>query len=128
MEPPVGELLDACVRYAAGAQVYLQRGTLWLSIDILHRMRGLLMEIFTRTHGGGRSPQRFEAAADGALQARLGATLPQADPASLRASLAALIDLMENDLDDLTDGQLHLTDGQRTVLRQVCQRLAPSPP
>ena len=127
-EPPVGQLLDECVRYAAVAHVYLQRGTLWLSIDILHRMRGLLMEIFTRTHGGGRSPQRFEAAADGALQARLGATLPQADPASLCASLAALIDLMENDLDDLTDGQLHLTDGQQTVLRQVRQRLASSPP
>ena len=27
-EPPIGELLDACVRYAAGAQVYLQRRTL----------------------------------------------------------------------------------------------------
>lgn len=122
-EPPIGELLDACVRYAAGAQVYLQRRTLWLSIEILHRMRGLLMEIFTRTHGGGRSPQRFEASASGSLQARLGATLPQPHIASLAASLAALGDLMENDLENLTDGQLHLTDGQKAVLRQVSRRL-----
>ena len=86
-------------------------------------MRSLLMEIFTRTHGGGRSPQRFEAAADDALQARLGATLPQADPASLREALKALIDFLENDLDNLTDGQLHLTDGQQTVLCQVRERL-----
>ncbi len=124
MEPPVGQLLDECVRYAVGAQVYLQRQTLWLSIEILHRMCGLLMQIFTRTHGGGRSPQRFDAAAGGALQARLGATLPQADLASLRMALGAMIDLLENDLDDLTDGQLHLTDGQLTVLRRVRERLS----
>lgn len=122
-EPPVGQLLDACVRYAAVAQVYAQREILWLSIEILHRMRSLLMEIFTRTHGGGRSPQRFEAAASGTLQARLGATLPQAHIVSLAASLAALVTFLENDLEDLTDGQLHLTDGQQTVLRQVSGRL-----
>lgn len=122
-EPPVSQLLDECVRYVAVAHVYLQRETLWLSIEILHRMRSLLMEIFTRTHGGGRSPQRFEAAADGGLQARLGATLPEADPVSLSAALIALIDFIESDLDNLTNGQLHLTDGQKTVLRQVSRRL-----
>ncbi len=127
-EPPVGELLDACVRYAAVAHVYLQRGNVWLSIEILHRMRDLLMQIFTRTHGGGRSPQRFEATADGALQARLGATLPQADLTSLREALEALIDFLENDLGDLTDGQLHLTSGQQTVLCQVREQLASSNP
>ena len=103
-------------------------GTLWLSIDILHRIRGLLMEIFTRTHGSGRSPQRFEAAADEALQARLGATLPQADPASLRTSLVALIDLLKNDLDEMSDGQLHLTERHQAVLRQVREQLAPAHP
>ena len=123
MDPPVGQLLDECVRYAVGAQVYLQRQTLWLSIEILHRMCGLLMQIFTRTHGGGRSPQRFEAAADVTLQARLGATLPQANVASLHESLAALIDLLQNNLEDLTDGQLQLTAGQNIVLRQVSERL-----
>jgi len=122
-EPSPGHLLAACVRYAAVAQVYLQRASLWLAIEILHRMRGLLMDIFVRTHGGGRPLHRFPAIAPAGLQAQLSATLPQADPSSVRAALAALIDLLENDLAVISNGQLALTAGQQTVLRQVRLRL-----
>lgn len=122
-EPAPGHLLDACVRYAAVAQVYVQRESLWLAIEILHRMRSLLIDIFVRTHGGGRPLHRFTAIAPAGIQARLGATLPQAIPSSLRAALAALIDLLENDLDVISNGQLALTAGQQTMLRQVRLRL-----
>ncbi len=125
-EPALGPLLDACVRYAAVAQVYLQRASLWLAIEILHRMRGLLMDIFMRSHGGGRPLHRFAATAPAGLQARLDATLPQADPSSVRAALAALINLLENDLAVISNGQLTLTAGQQTVLRQVRLRLGRS--
>jgi predicted nucleotidyltransferase len=122
-EPSPDHLLAACVRYAAVAQVYLQRASLWLAIEILHRMRSLLMDIFVRTHGGGRPLHRFPAIAPAGLQAQLGATLPQADPSSVRAALAALIDLLENDLAVISNGRLTLTAGQQTVLRQVRLRL-----
>lgn len=122
-ELSLDHLLAACVRYAAVAHVYLQRESLWLVVEILHRMRGLLMDIFVRTHGGGRSLHRFPVTAPAGLQARLGATLPQADPSSVRAALAALIDLLENDLAVISSGQLALTAGQQTVLRQVRLRL-----
>ncbi len=123
-EPPINHLLEACVRYAAVVQVYLQRESLWLSIEILHRMRDLLMQLFVRTHGGGRSLHRFPATAPAGLQARLSAALPQAaDSASVRAALEVLIDLLENDLVEITDGELALTAGQQTVLRQVRLRL-----
>jgi hypothetical protein len=118
-EPSPDHLLAACVRYAAVAQIYVQRASPWLAIEILHRMRSLLVQIFVRTHGGGRPLHRFPATAPADLQARLGATLPQADPSSLRAALAALIDLLENDLEVISNGQLALTAGQQTVLRQV---------
>lgn len=125
-EPSPDHLLAACVRYAAVAQVYQQRASLWLAIDILHRMRSLLMQIFVRTHGGGRPLHRFPASAPAGLQARLGATLPQADASSLRAALAALIDLLENELAVISNAQLALTAGQQTVLRQVRLRLGHS--
>jgi hypothetical protein len=64
-----------------------------------------LMQLFVRTHGGSRSLHRFPATAPASLQARLGATLPQADLSSVRAALEALIDLLENDLVEITDGQ-----------------------
>lgn len=122
-EPAPDHLLDACVRYAAAAQVYLQRESLWLAIEILHRMRGLLMQLFVRTHGGGRPLHRFPATAPAGLQALFSATLPRVDPSSVRAALATGIDLLENDLAVISNGQLTLTAGQQTVLRQVRLRL-----
>lgn len=122
-EPQVGQLLDECVRYAAVASVYSLRGSPWLAIEVLHRMRSLLIEIYVRTHGGGRSLHRFDAAAPAALKAQLDATLPQATPSSLRSALATIADLLDHHLGDITDGQLHLTEAQQIVLRKVQERL-----
>jgi predicted nucleotidyltransferase len=122
-EPSPDHLLAACVRYAAVAQVYVQRVNPWLAIEILHRIRIHLMQIFVGAHGGGRPLHRFPVIAPAGLQARLGAALPQPDPSSLRAALAALIDLLEYDLAVISNGQLALTAGQQTVLRQVRLRL-----
>ncbi|HKZ86292.1 MAG TPA: hypothetical protein VJ793_21890 [Anaerolineae bacterium] len=52
VQPPLSRLLDACVRYAAVASVCLQRGQIWSAVEVLHRMRGILMELFARAHGG----------------------------------------------------------------------------
>jgi hypothetical protein len=122
-EPQVGQLLDECVRYAAVASVYVLRGSPWLAIEVLHRMRSLLIEIYVRTHGGGRSLHRFNAAAPAALKAQLVATVCHATPSSLRSALAALIDLVEGDLDNWADGHLQLTNGQQTILHLVRTRL-----
>ena len=123
VEPPTSQLLNACVRYAAVAQVYLQRRKIWLTVEILHRMRGILMQIYTRTRGGERAYQTFEAEADVALQTRLGTTLPQYDPSSLRHSLEGLLDIMQNDLEYLASGQIRLTSAHESILNQVRKRL-----
>ena len=119
VKPPLSQLLDACVRYAAVASVCLQREQVWSAVEVLHRMRGILMELFARAHGGERAAQTFEAEADEILQARLGTTLPKADLISLRASLEELLDTIENDLGHLADGQVHLTGAQQAVLNRV---------
>jgi predicted nucleotidyltransferase len=124
VEPPTSQLLDACVRYAVGAQVYLQRRRIWLTVKILHRMRGILMQVFARTHRGERAYQTFESEADMALQARLGATLPQYDLSSLRHSLEALLDIMQNDLEYLAQGQIRLTSAHEAILDQIRKKLA----
>jgi hypothetical protein len=121
---PLAQLLDACLRYAVGVDVALRRGRLWSAIEQLHRMRGLLIEIFARARGAGRPLRTFEADADHMLQARLGATLPQYDPASLRTALAALLDLIERDLAALSAGQIQLVERQREVMRAVRGRQA----
>ena len=118
-ERPLGQLLDVCVRYAAVAQVALQRKRLWAAVEILHRMRGILMELFTRTHGGQRACQFFEAEADARLQASLGATLPQSDLHSAHEALMRCLDILEHDLAAWTGAQAGLTDAQRAILHGV---------
>jgi predicted nucleotidyltransferase len=118
-DEPLGQLLDRCVRYAAVADVGLRRRQVWITVEVLHRMRGILMELFARARGGGRSYQRFEAEAEGWLQERLGATLPQYALPSMQEALLRLLDILERDLEPLTAGQLELGDAQRGVLERV---------
>jgi len=120
---PSSQLLDRWVRYAAVANVCPQRKQIWSTVEVLHRMRSILMEIFARTHGGQRAYQVFESDADERLQARLGVTLPQYDLISLQKSLETALDIMENDLPYLANGQLLLTDAQRAVLNRVRQAM-----
>jgi hypothetical protein len=97
---------------------------MWLAVEILHRIRGILMQIFAGTHEGERAYQAFESSADAAMQARLGATLPQYDLYSLRRSLEKVLDILENDLEYLAGGQVHLTNAHETVLHRVRQEIA----
>lgn len=121
---PPAHLLDMCIRYAVGANVDLHRQRLWGAIEALHHMRELLMEMFARTHGGRRSLQVFQAEADPSLQDRLGAALPQYDLHSARRALLQLLDFLEQDLGQLTGGQVQLTEVQREILKQVRMRQA----
>lgn len=121
VHPPLAQLVDQCVRYAAVVQTCLLRERRWLTLELLHRMRGLLLEIFSRTHGGARAHQTFEREADARLQARLGATLPQYDLPSLQQALERLLMLLEDDLESLSNGQVALTHSHQTVIRHIRQ-------
>jgi hypothetical protein len=101
------QVLSCCVRYAAVADIALQRHRLWEAVEVLQRMRTLLMELYTRTHGGQRPVQFFQAKADTDLQAQLGHTLPQYSLVSVQASLGCFLDILEHDLGHLTDEQIH---------------------
>jgi len=119
---PIDQSIDQYLRYAAVAQVCLLRERHWLTIDLLHRMRGLLMEIFSHIHRGIRAHQTFEEDASQRLQARLGATLPQYDLASLRHSLEQLLVFLEEESETLSNGQTTLTSSQQMVIHQIRQR------
>jgi hypothetical protein len=115
------ELLARCLRYSVVAQVGVQRRRVWYTVEMLQRMRSLLMEIYTRTHGGQRAMQYFEEQADQRLQQKLGAALPGYEQPSLRRALTALLDMLEDDLPDLSNGQLRLGAAQLALLERVRQ-------
>jgi predicted nucleotidyltransferase len=123
----LGDLLDACVRYALETDIALRRGELWLAVEVLHRMRDLLMGLFARAHGGARPHHTFAALADAALQARLGATLPAFDLLSLWRAHRAMLDLLEQDVVSFAGGRAQLTTDQRMVLEAIRERDASMP-
>jgi hypothetical protein len=119
---PVEETLAECVRYAAVADIALQRHRLWDAVEVLHRLRISLMELYTLTHGGQRPWQFFQANADPDIQAQLGRTLPQYSLVSVQAALGRCLDILEHDLGHLTNGQIQLPDTYRKVLNAVRAR------
>lgn len=120
----VEETLAECVRYAAFVDIVLQRHRLWDAVEVLHRLRHSLMELYTLTHGGQRPWQFFQANADPDLQAQLGHTLPQYSLAAVQAALVRCLDILEHDLGPLTNEQLQLPAAYRKVLKAVRHKQA----
>ncbi len=119
---PLSRELDRCVRYALETDNALRRGYLWSAIELLHYMRRCIMAMFTYSHGGKRSYQFFQKEAVQELQNRLGGTLPKYDLKSAKASLSQFMDILINDLDQLTDGKVQLTGAHSELLTAIRSR------
>ena len=122
--PEVDESVDVLVRYAVVANTCIQRDQVWTTLEILHRMREILMHLFAVTHGGERAYQFFDDNASQELQAELGATLPSSDKASLRRCLIGLLDILEVELGSISENKVRLADAHRLVLGAVRQQIA----
>ena len=116
---PLARLLDRLVRYAAVASVFYWRKRAWGFVEVLHLMRGLLMQIFARTHGGDRPVHTFDAKAGPELHAWLAETLPGRTHESLHGAYIAILNLIENHITEVSAGSLALTPGQKTVINRV---------
>jgi predicted nucleotidyltransferase len=117
--------VDVLIRYAVIANMCIQRNQVWSTLEILHRMRRILMDLFTLTHGGERAYQFFDDNAPEELQAQLGVTLSTGNTDSLRASLTRLLNILEWNLGSVTDNQIQLKDAHRIVLSGVREQLSP---
>lgn len=121
-DEPLSRELDRCIRYALEVDSALHRGYLWSAIELLHYMRHSIMELFTYSHHGKRPYQFFQKEAHKEMQVRLGGTLPQYDLSTAQASLSQFIDILTNDLDKLTDGQVQLTRLHSELLTAIRSR------
>jgi predicted nucleotidyltransferase len=107
----------ACLRYALEADGALRRGELWGALDLLHRARSLLFDLYAVTHTGAPRVHHLRRDAPAApIGAWLAATMPALDPSALRSAHAAMLDVVEEHLSDLTDGRVALTPEQRHVI------------
>ncbi|HJT59491.1 MAG TPA: nucleotidyltransferase domain-containing protein [Ktedonobacteraceae bacterium] len=121
-ELSAGQLLDMCVRYALETDIALQRRQLWVAIELLHRIRGHLMELFARSHENPRPLYAFQKGADPVLQRLLGSATSQYDLGSIQKALLNLLDILEYNLGQFSGGQTQLTAAQWNIIQQVRER------
>jgi len=115
---PLTSWLNECVRYAAVAHAAWRRKRIWLAVELLHRMRSNLKELYVFTHGGGRIWEAFGAAPP-RIQGQLSEALPQAQLESVRHALLHLVEILASDLEEWSNGQLVLSEAQARVLTAV---------
>jgi predicted nucleotidyltransferase len=121
-DEPFSRELDRCIRHALEVDSALHRGYLWSAIELLHYMRHGIMELFTYSHHGKRPYQFFQKEADQKMQVRLGGTLPRYDLKTAQESLSQFMDILTKDLDQLTDGQVKLTEAHLELLTAIRSR------
>jgi len=121
-DKPLSRELDRCIRYALEVDSALHRGYLWSAIELLQYMRHSIMELFTYSHHGKRPYQFFQKEADKKMQVRLGGTLPRYDLKTAQESLSQFMDILINDLDELTDGQVQFTRAHSELLTTIRSR------
>jgi predicted nucleotidyltransferase len=121
-DEPISRDLDRCIRYALEVDNALHRNQIWSAVELLHYMRRCIMELYTRSHHGQRPYQFFQKEAEKRLQARLGSTLSQYDLKSARGSLMQFLDILQHDLDPLTNGQAQLTEAHLELLAGIISR------
>lgn len=130
-QPTLNQQVHRVLWLALGVDIALQRRQFWCALPGLEQMRGGLLEIFAASHGGKRAYQHFDEAASADLKTKFGRALPQHFPDSsvnsihsLGDALLALLHLVEHDLAELSNGQVHLGPGEREVLSRLRSRQA----
>jgi len=121
-DEPLSRELDRAIRYALEVDSALQRGYLWSAVELLHYLRRCIMALFTHSHHGERLYQFFQKEAAPTLQDRLGGALPGYDCESARQSLARCMDILTDDLDQLTDHQVQMTRAHTELLAAIRSR------
>lgn len=129
--PPLSQRLHQTLWLAMIVDVYLQRGGVWAALPTLERMRTNLLDIFADSRNRIRPYRLFDELAGPVLKAKFSRCLPAcaADSLPLRAdalsaALFGVLDLVEQDLQELSNGQLQLTADEREFLARIRARQA----
>lgn len=116
-EPPDFERwVSQGLRYTLEVYIAHQRGRVWMALELLHRVRDLLMQVYASTQGNDRPIKFMDAQPDPVLHDRLQRLCPAPTLPAIEAALHEAIALWASDLEPFGGGQVQLTTGQRAVL------------
>ena len=109
--------LDRCFRYAIEIKAAIERQQFWIGVELLHRLRNLLIDIYSLTSGGVRFTQHFDQTAPQELVDLLFSTLPQAK--TLPQAFENMLDVLQNEMPRFSNGKLHLHPHHRNIIEKL---------
>lgn len=113
------DIVNQYIRYALELHHAIKRQRLWMSGEMLHRMRALLMSMYAISHDASRPIQFFDAQANPELHELLASLSPQANLNSVENAFSTTLSLLENHLDDFSNGGYQLTKSQKHILYKL---------
>lgn len=113
------DIVNECIRYALALHHAIMRQRLWMSVEMLHRIRALLMLIYASSHDAIRPIHFFDSHANPDLQELLSGLSPQVNLKSVEDAFRTTLFLLENHLDYFSDGTYQLTTSQQHILNKL---------
>jgi hypothetical protein len=129
-ESPLGQHVHRALWLALTIDMSVQRHQFWRAVLGLERLRSALVEIFAASRGGKRAYHVFAEQGSAELKSKFQGTFPQYFPDSpvdtlhsLGAALLTCLDLIEQELDQLSNGQVQLGLGERDFIGRLRARV-----
>lgn len=113
------DIVNQYIRYALELHNAIMRQRLWMSVEILHRIRALLMLMYALGHDAIRPIHFFDAHATPELHELLVSLSPRANLKSVEDAFSTTLLLLEDHLDDYCDGIYQLTASQKHILSKL---------
>jgi predicted nucleotidyltransferase len=115
------EQINSYLRFTLELHNAIRRQRLWMAVEMLHRIRALLMSIYATSHNAMRPIHFFDSHSNSELHELLSSLSPQANPDSVEAAFQTAISLLDNHLDYFTNGSYQLTTSQKHILYKLKQ-------
>jgi len=115
------DIVNECIRYTLGLHHAVMRQRVWMSIEMLHRIRALLMSIYAISHDAMRPIHFFDSHATPELRELLSSLSPQTNLKSVKDAFSAAVLLLENHLESFSNGAYQLTTSQKHILGKLKQ-------
>ena len=115
------EIVNEYLRYTLALHHAIMRQRVWMSMEMLHRIRAMLMLIYAISHDAMRPIHFFDSDANPKLQEILSTLSPQANLSSLADAFRIAI-LFDDHLGYFNDGVYQFTTSQEHILDKLKQR------
>lgn len=113
--------VNQCIRYSLQLHNAIMRQRLWISLELLQRIRGLLISMYSNSHGADRPVNFFDTHASPESRRLLARLVVEAELESVREAFTNTLSLLKDHLDSFSNGQYKLTEAQSRILLALSQ-------